>query len=81
MPRVVRLDDVWRMLDHCLPGYTAAEKPHHWSVRHQGRVYPRLPLGPHGRRHNPEIEAGHVRSLVRFFGIPRDCYAAFVDID
>jgi hypothetical protein len=28
-----------------------------------------LPLGPHGRRVNPEIETGYVRSLARHLGI------------
>jgi hypothetical protein len=57
------------MLDDCLSGYTKKEHDHYWSVRFNGRVYPRLPLGPHGRRHNPEIETGYIRSLVRHFDI------------
>ena len=81
MPRLVRLDDVWRMLDHCLPGYTKLEKPHCWTVKFSGRSYPRIPLGPHGRRHNPETEAGHIRSLVRFFGIPEVCWSPFLDLN
>ena len=80
MPRIVRLSDVWRMLDHCLPGYEAVEKPHRWNVRFNGRVYHRIPLGPHGARHNPETETGHIRGLVNFFGIPKSCYEQFLDL-
>jgi hypothetical protein len=39
MPRVVDLDDVWQMLDHCLPGYERSEKPHRWNVKYGGRIY------------------------------------------
>jgi hypothetical protein len=80
MAHLVRLSDVWRMLDHCLAGYVRSEKPHRWTVKHAGRIYPRIPLGPHGHRHNPEVEAGHIRGLVNFFGIPRDCYELFLNL-
>lgn len=80
MARLVGLDAVWEMLNHCLPGYVPIEKPHHWSVKHNGRIYPKLPLGPHGKRHNPETFAGHVRSMVRFFEIKDDCVANYIDI-
>lgn len=72
MARVVRLDDVWAMLRACAPGCRPKETDHHWAVTYQGKTYRRLPLGSHGRRHNPEIEAGHVRQMVRFLGI-EDC--------
>jgi len=80
MARLVRLTDVWRMLDNCLPGYEPLEKPHHWAVKYRGRIYPKLPLGPHGPRRNPETFAGHVRSLVKFFEIPSDCVSKYVDL-
>jgi len=80
MPRVVDLDDVWRMLDECLRGYEKTPKTHRWNVKFSGRVYHEIPLGEHGRRKNPEIESGHVRGLVRFFGIAKDCYEKFVDL-
>ena len=80
MPRVVRLDDVWRMLDTCLAGYQKISKPHRWNVKHAGRVYHEVPLGKHGARQNPEVESGHIRGLVKFFGIPKECYERFVNI-
>ena len=80
MPRVARLADVWRMLDECLPGYEPIQKPHRWNVKYGGRVYHEIPLGKHGARHNPEIETGYIRGLVKFFGIDRDCYERFVNI-
>ena len=80
MARVVKLNDVWEMLNECLPGYVATEKPHRWMVKHKGRIFPRLPVGEHGRRVNPETFAGHVRSLVNFFDIPSDCVAKYLDL-
>lgn len=65
----IRLKDVWAMLDACTPGYTRKEQKHNWCVMHKELTYPSLPLGPHGRRENPEIEIGHIKRLVRFFGI------------
>jgi len=80
MPRLVSLDDVWRMLDACLEGHERIPKPHRWNVKHGGRIYHEVPLGEHGRRKNPEIETGHIRGLVKFFGIPKTCYEKFVDL-
>jgi hypothetical protein len=80
MSRVVRLDDVWRMLDRCLPGHERLPKPHRWNIRFKGRVYHEVPLGRHGTRRNPEIESGHIRGLVKFFQIPKACYEAFLDL-
>jgi len=80
MPRLVRLDDVWQMLDRCLPGHEKIPKLHRWNIKSGGRVYHEVPLGKHGHRKNPEIEAGHIRGLVNFFSIPRDCYERFVSI-
>ena len=80
MPRLVRLDDVWRMLDGCLPGHERIQKLHRWNVKHGGRIYYEVPLGKHGARKNPEIEAGHIRGLVKFFAIPKSCYERFLSI-
>lgn len=60
------------MLQQCAPGYEKEAKTHNWHVKYSGKTYPTLPLGPHGRRQNPDIEIGHVRSMIRFFGI-EDC--------
>ena len=80
MPRLVRLDDVWRMLDACLPGDDRVQEPHRWNVEHGGRIYYEIPLGKHGHRRNAEIEAGHIRGLVKFFGIQSSCYSQFVNL-
>ena len=68
----VQLKDVWKMLAHCAPGYTARPTKHHWRIAFGGRTYPSLPLGAHGRRENPLIEIGHVKRMARFLGI-LDC--------
>jgi hypothetical protein len=80
MARVVRLNDVWRMLDNCLPGYERKESDHYWTVKYGGRSFRTVPLGAHGRRQNPEIESGYIRSLVRFFSIDQDCVRRFIDL-
>lgn len=67
----VRLNKVWKMLRKCAPGYKREERDHNWVIRWNGKTYYRFPQGKHGRT-NPEIELGHVKSLVRLFGI-QDC--------
>ena len=81
MPRFVRLNDVWRMLDGCLDGYVKSSSREYWTVTFAGRSYRSIPLGRHGHRHNPEIEAGHIRSLVRFFSINKTCVDLYVNLD
>lgn len=68
MPHVTSLLDVWRMLEECAPGHVRRPSKHVWIVRYDGRTAV-VPLGPHGRRVDPDIETGHIRSLVRAFGI------------
>jgi hypothetical protein len=80
MASVVRLDDVFLMLDRCAAGHTRRASREYWRVTYNGKTYRALPLGSHGRRHNPEIESGHVRSLVRHLGIDRACADRFVNI-
>lgn len=65
----IKLKDIWAMLDHCAPGYTRTKTEHHWRVAANGKQYPSLPLGSHGRRENPEIQIGHIRKLIRHLGI------------
>jgi len=60
------------MLDVCLPGYRRKERTHNWCISAGDRSYPRIPRDTHNKRHNPDIQIGHVRSLVRFFDI-REC--------
>jgi hypothetical protein len=63
------LKDLWAMLDACAPGHTRKERDHNWLVRYDGKEYPRLPKGPHGRRENPPIQVGHVKNMARHLGI------------
>lgn len=72
----VRINLVWAMLEHCLPGYSKRETKHHWRITFGDRTYRGFPLGPHGRRANPEIQLGHVRSLMRFFNEVFECPCA-----
>lgn len=80
MPRLVKLDDVWRMLDACASGYTRRETDHHWIVTFRDFQFRSLPLGAHGRRVNPEIESGYVRAMVRMFGLDAACVEKHVNL-
>ena len=47
---VVQLQDVLKMLDECLPGYTKrTHGDQRWIVMAQGKSCPYLPTGAHGR--------------------------------
>lgn len=74
----VALSDVWRMLEHCAPGFTREAKTHHGCIRYAGKTFPTLPLGAHGRRKTVCVQAGHVTSMAREFGIV-DCATAFIE--
>lgn len=80
MARVVDLEDVWRMLEACAPGYTKRASREYWTVRYNGKAYRSLPLGAHGRRHHPELEAGHVRSMLRHLGVAFGCAEAHLNL-
>lgn len=80
MAHVVKLSDVWRMLDACAAGYLKKASREYWTVTFNGKCYRSLPLGQHGRRENPDIETGHVRSLIRHLEISKDCAKNHVDI-
>lgn len=57
------------MLEECAPGYSKKSTNHSWQVSYNGYTYPTLPLGGHGKRHNPGIQVGHVKKMARFLGI------------
>jgi len=76
---VIRLLDIWAMLDQCAPGHARKKGKHHWIVTFQERTYHSLPLGPHGRRVNPEIPTGFVRSIVRHLRI-EECARTFLNL-
>jgi hypothetical protein len=69
----IPLKDIWAMLDRCAPGYTRKAREHNYVVAYQGRSFPTLPLGKHGKRENPDIQAGHVKQMVRQLQIDIDC--------
>jgi hypothetical protein len=71
--RVVNLDEVWAALDECAKGWTAKPSKEHWRVFFKGKTFHRLPLGKHGKRVNPEVETGHVRTMARLFEI-EECF-------
>ena len=65
------------MLRECLPGWTkesgVTEGRHNLQIHHDGKTYWGFPSGQHGKRPGrAEIQKGHVKDLVRFFGIV-DC--------
>lgn len=73
---LVPLQTVWAMLDECARGYKATKKTHHFWVTYQTKTFQRLSLGEHGVR-RPEVYIGHVRAMVRLFGI-RECAKRFI---
>lgn len=69
MPHLVKLDDVWLMLDECAPGHTRKASQEFWCISYKGKSVRSLPRGPHGHRRNPAIETGHIRHMARHLGI------------
>lgn len=67
------------MLDECAPGSMPQPKLHHYWVTYRGKTFTSLPKGGHGKT-DPEIEDGHIRKMVRFLGIDRDCVARVLGI-
>lgn len=59
------------MLDQCAPGHTRTETDHHFCVRFNGKVFPTLPKGQHGKS-NPGIQKGVLKKMARHLGI-LDC--------
>lgn len=60
------------MLDACAGGWSDRKGPHKWCIMWQGRTYPSLPLGEHGKV-NPGIEVGHIRQMIRALRIDMEC--------
>lgn len=56
------LSDVLKMLDECAPGYTIRLATHSRVIQFEDKVYRTFP------KHDP-MENGHIRKLVRYFGI------------
>lgn len=64
--RLVELSVVWGMLDNCAHGWTKKDQTHNWKITFNSKQH-WLKAGAHGKR-DPQIEAGHVRNMARFFG-------------
>lgn len=76
----VLLADIFAMLKECAPGFHYREAKHKIRVTWNGRLYPGLPKGEHGKRPlRAEIQKGQVKDLVRFFGI-EDCAKEHLEI-
>jgi len=74
----IRLNVVFSMLDECAPGHGRTEGDHYWKITYGEEVFPRFPLGEHGRRANPDIEIGHIKKMCRALGI-LDCAKAQIE--
>jgi len=59
---------VLKMLKKCADGFQLKPKKHLNWISYDGNTAT-LPMGPHGVRTNFSIEIGHVRNMVRKFGI------------
>lgn len=53
-----------KMLRNCAPGHTVRQSTHSRVIQYSGKVYRSFP----GSKFD-DIEYGHIRKLVRFFGI------------
>ncbi len=68
------------MLSECAPGFKYREVLHKIRITWNGKTYPGLPKGEHGKRPGrAEIQKGHVKDLVVFFGI-EECARARLEI-
>ena len=63
--------DVRRMLEDCARGFTLRMATHSRVVTYNGRVYRSLP------KHD-DIELGHIRKMIRYLQIGRDCVAKHI---
>jgi len=66
------------MLDACAPGYERRERVHNWLVTYGQLSFPRLPRDTHNKRRDPDIQIGHVRQMVKLFGI-LDCAKKYIE--
>lgn len=64
------------MLKACAPEAEIREKPHHYWVIYNKKIYPSLPKGEHGGGDRAEIQIGKVRHMIRDLGIDEDCALA-----
>ena len=65
--------DVERMLKDCAPEFTLRLATHSRVVKYNGKVYPSLPK-------HKDIELGHIRKMIQYLGIDRDCASKHLPI-
>ena len=65
--------DVLEMMDNCAKGYVRKKGAHNWRIFFGTGAFATLPFGRHGSRENPEIEIGHVRTMIRKLGVDKAC--------
>jgi hypothetical protein len=53
MAHIVKLHDIWSMLNDCAPGHSRKASSEYWTIKWNGKSYRSLPLGPHGRSRQP----------------------------
>jgi integrase len=58
-----------RILGHSTSQMTSHASAHLSPAHLAGAADRSLPVGPHGKRHNPAIQVGHVKNMVKHFGI------------
>ena len=66
MSATAHYSDVQRMLEECAPGSTIRLATHSRVVTHNGKVYRSLPKFDN-------LELGHIRKMVRYLEIDREC--------
>lgn len=64
------------MLKACAPEAEIREKPHHYWIIYNKKIYPSLPKGEHGAGDRAEIQIGKLRHMIRDLGIDEDCALA-----
>jgi hypothetical protein len=69
---MVTFKEFKEMLKHCAPDAVITEKEHHNWITLGELSYKSFPNWGHGGDKN-EVENGHIRKVVRFLKISKDC--------
>lgn len=73
---VVPIGDVLAMLAQRAPGVTYHATEHYYCINYNGKSFPSLPPGEHGRKRKTlrsEVKIGDVRKMLRHLGVSFDC--------
>jgi len=74
----VPLLNVFAMLDACAAGHTRVQTKHHYCIRFNGKTFPTLPRGEHGKA-NPGIQRGVIKKMARHLDI-YDCAVGILGV-